>query len=315
MQRDPQARLRHPVAPILPGAISIYKKSLVGAACVHRAFRPRSNLVVGLVIAVLEKVQVLKSLWLLVGRCLGICWCCPPKPPRPGPPRPGPRNPPRPRAVACCGDGEFGSGGRVARACRRSSKARGEAEAVASRGGASKPNIATENRQGVAGRPPISNRPASSVTVTIFSLLPQLATTVAPGIGWPPEVTDPFCVSPRARPTTAKTKPVVRSILTNSPYYNDDRPGESSLYFFYCAFFAVIVTGPRPPSRVNSIASAPTLPVYVNLFGVPSRPWTVCVKVIVSPVTFPSAIGVSPWAVVMVPVNVPPAALRLKVIG
>jgi hypothetical protein len=83
-------------------------------------------------------------------------------------------------------------------------------EAVASFGVASKPNIATENWQGVEGSPPISKRPAASVTVVILALLPtspQTATTVAPGIAWPPEATDPLCVSPSASPANMKTSP------------------------------------------------------------------------------------------------------------
>src|SRR5580704_16534649 len=71
--------------------------------------------------------------------------------------------------------------------------------------------------QGVEGRPPSSNWPASSVTVVILSV-PQIAVTAAPGIGCPPERTVPLWVSANAivagSAARIKNKPVVRNMLT-----------------------------------------------------------------------------------------------------
>jgi hypothetical protein len=77
--------------------------------------------------------------------------------------------------------------------------------------------MATENLQGVDGKPPSSKRPASSVTVAILSL-PQMASTEAPGMGLPPERTIPLCVSAKANPARMKTSPVVRSMPIVATY-------------------------------------------------------------------------------------------------
>src|SRR5579859_2302826 len=114
----------------------------------------------------------------------------PPRPPAPRPaaPRPGPR-----WGVVCAvwrgagvggvvvggltvfasvatgaADSGAGSTGRAACAWSFRSNWRGVAEAFASSGVCSKPNIATENLQGVDGRPPISKAPSPSVTVVIL---------------------------------------------------------------------------------------------------------------------------------------------------
>jgi hypothetical protein len=125
------------------------------------------------------------------------------------------RNPGGP-AVCRPGVGAFGSGGSVARVWSRRSKSSGaEEDAATSRWDGSNPNIPTENLQGVEGSSPISKRPASSVTVEI--LLPaQSAETVAPGIAWLPECTDPVCVSAAAIPTKMKIRPVTRSMHEDS---------------------------------------------------------------------------------------------------
>ncbi len=155
----------------------------------------------------------------------------------------------------------------------------GVEEAFASTGAFSKPNIATENWQGVAGRPPISKRPSPSVTVVILSA-PQSAFTVAPGMGWPPERTTPVCTSAAAKAAKTKTRHVKRSMHESFDYSHNTRswrvvPYSDINYYFelikpafefrllpsftfgrdpdldpdkpaYIAFLAVKVCGPRP---------------------------------------------------------------------
>jgi hypothetical protein len=93
-------------------------------------------------------------------------------------------------------------------------------DAVNWRCAGSNPNIEMEKLQGVSGKPPIMNRPASSVTVSILSV-PQIAVTVAPGIGWPPDRTTPLSVAPNASPPRIKANTVTRIIprilYSNSP--------------------------------------------------------------------------------------------------
>ena len=92
-----------------------------------------------------------------------------------------------------------GATGTLARFCMVRSSVRGVEDAAASFWTGSKPNINTVYLQEVEGRPPISNRPASSLTVVILSV-PHSAVTVAPGIACPPERTRPVCTSAAAIP-------------------------------------------------------------------------------------------------------------------
>src|ERR1035437_321949 len=83
----------------------------------------------------------------------------------------------------------------------------------------------------------------------------------------------------------------------------------------YVARFAVNSWGsPSPPSRVlvNLIASPETVPLYRNFIVFPLNS-KVCVKEIVSPSILPSAIGMSPWRPLTVPVSVLPSALKVNV--
>jgi hypothetical protein len=97
--------------------------------------------------------------------------------------------------------------------CIERSKTTGVDDAAASFCKGSNPNINTVYLQDVEGRPPISNRPASSVVVVILLSVPHSADTVAPGIGWPPERTMPFCTSAAATPENiSKIRQVERSM-------------------------------------------------------------------------------------------------------
>jgi len=92
-----------------------------------------------------------------------------------------------------------GATGILARSCIFRSSANGVDDAAASFWAGSKPNIRTVYLHDVEGNPPISKRPASSVTVVILSV-PHSAVTVAPGIVWPPERTTPVYTSAAAMP-------------------------------------------------------------------------------------------------------------------
>lgn len=92
-----------------------------------------------------------------------------------------------------------GATGILARPCMVRSRVSGVADATASFWVGSKPNINTVYLQEVEGRPPISKRPASSLTVVILSV-PHSAVTVAPGIACPEERTRPVCTSAEAIP-------------------------------------------------------------------------------------------------------------------
>jgi hypothetical protein len=122
-----------------------------------------------------------------------------------------------------------GSAASVARVCSLRSNVTGEAEAVTSSCAGSNPNIEMKNLQGVAGKPPSSNCPASSVTVLILSA-PQIAVTAAPGIACPPERTTPLCVSAKANPAMKKNEPALRSIRESVLTLYDDERTESSAY-------------------------------------------------------------------------------------
>jgi len=69
----------------------------------------------------------------------------------------------------------------LARVCMVRSKVSGVDDAAASFCTGSKPKIRIVYLQEVEGRPPISKRPASSVTLVILSV-PHSAVTVAPGM-------------------------------------------------------------------------------------------------------------------------------------
>lgn len=110
-----------------------------------------------------------------------------------------------------------GATGMLARPCMVRSNDRGVADAAASFCVGSKPNISTVYLQEVDGKPPISNRPASSVTVVILSV-PHSAVTVAPGIGWPPERTTPFCTSAAATPAKSSRAAQVDRNIEKFPF-------------------------------------------------------------------------------------------------
>lgn len=99
-------------------------------------------------------------------------------------------------AVAGAMPGEVGM---LARVCKVRSSDNGVEDAAASFCAGSNPNMSTVYLQEVEGKPPISNRPASSVTVVILSV-PHSAVTVAPGMVCPPERTTPVCTSAAATP-------------------------------------------------------------------------------------------------------------------